>query len=69
LVELLRRGCTTIYCFDAAGDHVDTFNTLGSAIEIARVDLNVEVELDPATAFCPSTRTKRPHDCPELLRS
>jgi hypothetical protein len=53
LVELLRRGCTTIYCFDAAGDHVDTFNTLGSAIEIARVDLNVEVQLDPPTAFLP----------------
>src|SRR6266545_2960246 len=25
LVELLRRGCTEIYCFDAAGDKVDTF--------------------------------------------
>ncbi|MFN2388805.1 MAG: patatin-like phospholipase family protein [Actinomycetota bacterium] len=47
LVELLRRGCTTIYCFDASGDAVDTFNTLGEAIALARSDLMVDVRIEP----------------------
>ena len=47
LVELLRRGCTTIYCFDASGDKGTTFATLGQAIEIARTDLNIEISIDP----------------------
>ncbi len=47
LVELLRRGCTTIYCFDAAGDKGTTFATLGQAVEIARADLGVEITIDP----------------------
>jgi hypothetical protein len=46
LVELLRRGCTDIYCFDASGGDVDSLATLGEAIAIARSDLGVEVELD-----------------------
>jgi hypothetical protein len=52
LVELLRRGCTDIYCFDASGDLDDTFNTLGEAIAIARSDLKVDVDIDP-TVICP----------------
>ena len=47
LVELLRRGCTWIYCFDAAGDRVDAFNTLADALAIARTELGVRVEIDP----------------------
>jgi hypothetical protein len=47
LVELLRRGCTEIYCFDASGDKVDTFNTFGEAIAIARSELGVEISIDP----------------------
>ncbi|MDH5224570.1 MAG: patatin-like phospholipase family protein [Actinomycetota bacterium] len=47
LVELLRRGCTEIYCFDASGDQVDTFFTLGEAVAIARSELGVEIRLDP----------------------
>lgn len=47
LVELLRLGCTEIYCFDAAGDNMETFNTLGEAIAIARTDLGVSIEIDP----------------------
>lgn len=46
LVELLRRGCRNIYCFDASGDAVDTFHTLGEAIAIAQSELNVEIEID-----------------------
>lgn len=48
LVELLRRGCTKIYCFDAAGDHTDTFFTFGEALAIARSELGVEFDIKPA---------------------
>jgi hypothetical protein len=44
LVELLRRGCTDIFCFDASGGDVDSVATLGEAIAIARSDLGVEIE-------------------------
>ena len=49
LIELLRRGCTIIYCFDASGGDVDTFYTLGEAIELARIepDVQVEITIDP----------------------
>jgi hypothetical protein len=47
LVELLRRGCTDIFCFDASGDPQDAFYNLGEAIEIARTDLNIDVSIDP----------------------
>jgi hypothetical protein len=47
LVELLRRGCTEIYCFDASGDHVDTFFTIGEAVALARSELGVEIDIDP----------------------
>ncbi|MDP1819483.1 MAG: patatin-like phospholipase family protein [Acidimicrobiales bacterium] len=48
LVELLRRGCTEIYCFDAAGDTTDTFGTLSDAMRIARAELEVEIDIRPA---------------------
>jgi hypothetical protein len=47
LVELLRRGCTEIYCFDASGDDIDTFFTLGEAVALARTTLGVEIDIDP----------------------
>jgi hypothetical protein len=45
LVELLRRGCTSIYCFDASGGH--TFSALGDAVALARSELGVEIDIDP----------------------
>jgi hypothetical protein len=48
LVELLRRGCTAVWCFDAAGDHIDTFRTIGEAIALARAELGVEIDFDPS---------------------
>jgi hypothetical protein len=45
LVELLRRGCTRIYCFDASGGH--TFAALGDAVALARSELGVEIDIDP----------------------
>lgn len=46
LVELLRRGCTTIYCFDASGGSPSGLSTLADAIALARSELGVEVDLD-----------------------
>ncbi|HYP48457.1 MAG TPA: hypothetical protein VEQ61_07445, partial [Thermoleophilaceae bacterium] len=44
LVELLRRGCTRIYCFDASGGR--ELNELGDAIALARTELGVELEFE-----------------------
>jgi hypothetical protein len=46
LVELLRRGCSDVYCLDASGVGGDgaEFKTLGEAIALARSELNVEIE-------------------------
>ena len=44
IVELLRRGCTQIYAFDASND--DHCETLGDAISLARSELEVEIDID-----------------------
>lgn len=61
LVELLRRGCGLIVCFDAAGDDVRHFFTLSEALALARAELGVDVRIDAgpmmpddATGFSPS---------------
>ncbi len=41
LVELLRRGCTRVYCFDASGGR--PLAALGDAIALARSELGVEI--------------------------
>jgi hypothetical protein len=48
LVELLRRGCTEIYCLDASGLSAGgaEFESLGEAITLARSELGVEVEFE-----------------------
>jgi hypothetical protein len=48
LVELLRRGCTEIYCLDASGVGAGgvEFGALGEAITLARSELGVEIEFD-----------------------
>jgi len=49
LVELLRRGCTTIYAIDASGDTPGTIRTLGQASALARSELGIEFhDIDPA---------------------
>ena len=48
VVELLRRGCTTIICLDAAGDPPGQFHTLAGAVELARAELGIEIEFDPS---------------------
>jgi hypothetical protein len=48
LVELLRRGCTEIYCLDASGVGAGgvEFESLGEAITLARSELGVEIAFD-----------------------
>jgi hypothetical protein len=46
LVELLRRGCGQVLCFDAAGDDLAHFSTLSQAIALARSELGVRIEID-----------------------
>ena len=46
LVELLRRGCTQVYCFDASGG--ESLRELGDAIALARSELGVEIAFDSA---------------------
>ncbi|MGZ4676744.1 MAG: hypothetical protein ACXV8Y_09465 [Acidimicrobiia bacterium] len=60
LVELLRRGCTEIYCFDASGDRPDTFGTIAEAMRLAREQFGVEVTLDPTLMEPPAGKAISP---------
>ena len=53
LVELLRRGCTEIYCVSGAGDGAESFGTVSEAIALAREELGVEITLDPSPLRSP----------------
>ncbi len=53
LVELLRRKCETIWCIDAAGDRVDTFDTLGGALQLAQAELQISIDINPARDMDP----------------
>jgi len=46
LVELLRRGCTRIVCFDASEDREQPLTALGQAIALARDELGVAIAID-----------------------
>jgi hypothetical protein len=61
VVELLRRRCTEVFCFDAAGSMTDSFGTLADAITLAAQELNVEVELgfEPLRAVQSGSRLDR----------
>ena len=57
LVELLRRRCKEIWCIDASGDQIDTFDTLGGALRIAQSRLQVSIDIDPVTGMGPFDKT------------
>jgi hypothetical protein len=61
LVELLRRGCTDVYCFDASGGA--SFENLGDAIALARTELNVEIRIDPLPLVVEGDRRLARCDC------
>lgn len=56
LVELLRRGCTEIYCLDASGlgRGGAEFEALGDAIALARDELSVEISFAGGEGHDPS---------------
>ncbi len=43
LVELLRRGCTSVYCFDASGSSRPLADTLSGAMTLAREELGIKI--------------------------
>ncbi|NKE63315.1 hypothetical protein FXN61_43975 [Lentzea sp. PSKA42] len=47
VVELLRRRCTHVLCFDASCDQAGDGLDIGRAIALARSELSVDIELDP----------------------
>jgi hypothetical protein len=67
LVELLRRRCTEVWCVDASGDSIDTFNTLAEAMLIARGELDVEIRLDPSV-MAPDPADDAPAGAPRHVR-
>jgi hypothetical protein len=58
LVEALRRGVGEIVAFDASGDPPDSWVTFGEAVQTARADLGVEIDLDPSS-MRPATGSDR----------
>jgi hypothetical protein len=48
LVELLRRRCTHVLCFDASVDQGGAGLDLGRAMALARSELGADIDLDPA---------------------
>jgi len=61
LVELLRRGCTRIYCFDASGG--EGFQALGDAVALARSELGVEIDINPTDLLPQGERHLAKSDC------
>jgi hypothetical protein len=45
VLELLRRGCTEIFAFDASND---SFDALGDLVSLARSELDVKIDIDTA---------------------
>ena len=58
LVELLRRGCRTIYCFDAGGGV--TNQALRDAIALARTELNVTIDMKPEMKLLEESKNPPP---------
>jgi hypothetical protein len=62
LVELLRRGCTEIHCFDASNDN---FDAIGDAVSLARSELGVVVDVDCAKLKLDKEKGFAEQDCVE----
>jgi hypothetical protein len=62
LVELLRAGCTTIFCLDGGGDRAGSYQALGEAVALARSELGVDVEIDPLAIVAPKKKEFAPTD-------
>jgi hypothetical protein len=60
LVELLRRKCKVIWCIDASGDQIGTFDTFGGALRIAGAELGVSIAIDPEGDMAPEEGQEDP---------
>jgi hypothetical protein len=60
LVEALRRGATQIIVFDASGDAPHSWTAFGEAVETARADLGVQIDLNPAKMLPPKDSDRAP---------
>ena len=65
LVEALRRGCTHVVAISAAGDGELSHATFAEAVEIARTDLAVEIELDDIWTLRPIIGGETPPTLPK----
>ncbi len=62
LVELLRERPDVAFCVDASGDRPHSFRTLAEAIELARVELGVDIDID-LSSMAPQDRAVLPLAC------
>jgi hypothetical protein len=62
LVELLRDGCTTIFCLDGGGDRAGSYQALGEAVALARSELGVDIEVDPLAIAATKKKEFAPTD-------
>jgi len=62
LVELLRQGCTTVFCLDGGGDAAGTYQALGEAVALARSELGVDVQVDPLPIAAANKKEFAPTD-------
>jgi hypothetical protein len=65
LVELLRRKCKVVWCIDASGDQIGTFDTFGGALRIADAELGVSIAIDPEGDMAP----EKGHEGPQYVKS
>ena len=59
LIELLRRQCSVIACFDASGDDIASCGTLQQALLVAHDELDVTIDIDVAELTTRSVATGR----------
>jgi hypothetical protein len=62
LVELLRERPDVVFCIDASGDAPQSFQTLREAIELARVELGIDIDID-LTCVRSQVEASMPLDC------
>lgn len=62
LVELLRERPDVVCCVDASGDAPGSFTTLREAIELARIELGIDVDVS-LDDLCPAAGASVPVEC------
>ena len=62
LIELLRLGCRTIYCFDASGGGAPLADTLAGTLAVAREELGIDITLTNSSALIPGGTNPSPFD-------